>query len=38
LAGLPGIGEDGRIDVDDDLVTIARRTGIDAVVQGRLGE
>ena len=34
LAGLIGVGKDRRIDVDDDLVALARSAGID-VVQGR---
>ena len=38
LAGLIGVGEDRRIDVDDDLVTLARSAGIEAVVQGGLGQ
>ena len=32
------IGQHRRVDVDDDLVPLARRAGIDPVVQGRLGE
>src|SRR5437016_8361324 len=38
LAGLIGVGKDRRIDVDDDLVALSRRAGIEAVVQGGLGE
>ena len=38
LAGLIGIGKDRRIDVDDNLVALARGAGIEAVVERRLGE
>src|SRR5206468_2622764 len=38
LAGLIGVGKDRRIDVDDNLVALSRGAGIEAVVQGRLGE
>jgi hypothetical protein len=38
LAGLIGIHERRRIDVDDDLVSLPRGAGIDAVVQRRLRE
>ena len=38
LAGLIGIGKDRRIDVDDDLVTLARSAGIEAEMERRLGE
>ena len=38
LAGLIRIGEDGGVDVDDDLVALARGAGVDAVVEGRFRE
>ena len=38
LAGLIGIREDRGIDVDDNLISLSRSPGIDAVVQGRLRE
>jgi len=38
LALLIGIGEGRRIDVDDDLVSLARCAGIDAVMERRLRE
>ena len=38
LAGLTGVGEDRRIDVDDDLVALSLGAGIEVVVKGRLGE
>jgi hypothetical protein len=38
LAGLIGIRESRGIDVDDDLVVLARTAGVEAVVQCRLCE
>ena len=38
LAGLVGVGQDGGIHVDHHLVAFARGAGIDAVVEGGLGE
>ena len=38
LAGLVGVGQHGGIDVDDDLVALARGAGIEVVMQGSLGE
>jgi hypothetical protein len=38
LARLIGIGQHGRIDVDDDLVPLARGAGVQVVVQGGLGD
>ena len=38
LPGLGGIGQHRRIDVDDDLVALGRRAGIEALVEGDLGE
>ena len=37
LAGRVGIRQHGSIDVDDDLVSLTRRAGIDAVVERGLG-
>src|SRR5215813_12934614 len=38
LAGLIGVGQHGGIDVDHDLIALARGTGIDPVVERGLGE
>ena len=38
LAGRVGIRQDGSIDVDDDLVSLARRLGIQALVERGLGQ
>jgi hypothetical protein len=38
LAELIGIREHRGVDVDDDLIALARRAGIDAVMQRRLRE
>ena len=38
LAGRVGVGQHGRIDVDDHLIALAGSAGIDAVVEGRLRE
>jgi hypothetical protein len=38
LAGLLGVGQDLGIDVDDDLIALARSTGVEFVVQGGLGD
>ena len=38
LAGMIGVRQHRGVDVDDDLVALARGAGIDAVVEGRLGQ
>ena len=38
LAGRVGIRQDGSIDVDDDLVSLARSAGIQALVERGLGQ
>jgi len=38
LAGRVGVRQHGRVDVDHDLVALARGAGIDPVVKRRLGE
>jgi hypothetical protein len=38
LANLIGVGKYGGVDVNDHLVALARRAGIDAVVERRLGK
>ena len=38
LAGRVGVCEHGRVDVDHDLIALARCTRIDAVVERRFGE
>jgi hypothetical protein len=38
LAAMLGVGQDCRVDVDDDLVPLARGAGIDPVVKRGLGQ
>src|SRR6266540_2518943 len=38
LAGCIRVRQHRSVDMDHDLISLARRAGIDAVVQGRLGE
>ena len=38
LAGGARVCQDGGIDVDDDVIALARSAGIDAAMEGRLGD
>src|SRR5687767_9007691 len=38
LAGMVGVCEDGRVDMDDDLVTLTGSARVDSVMERSLGE